>query len=118
MPPKKTSGTRTGKTVSAGSGEAAFARKKPEADEKSTGFQSELAVEIIGELYPLLLANCTDEDDEIDTQAVFDVLAGLMGVFTADYQESYGHDKAMAAFEGLVELALETYKERVDESES
>lgn len=114
MPPKKTAGTRGGKTVSASAGESAFARKKQEP----AGFQSELAIEIIEELYPLLLANCTGEDDEIDTQAVFDVLAGLMGVFMADYQDSYGHDKAMAAFESLTELALETYNQRVEESEA
>lgn len=116
MPPKKTSGAGGSKAVSAGSGASGFARKQAKSaeGESAVGFQSELAVDIIEELYPLLLANCTDEDDEIDTQAVFDVLAGLMGVFMADYQESYGDEKAMAAFKDLAELALETYRQRVD----
>ena len=71
------------------------------------------AVEIIAELYPLLLENCTDEDDEIDTQAVFESLAGLVGLFIADYREGYGDEKAKDAFQDLVDLALNLYEERI-----
>lgn len=118
MPPRKTSGPSRGKAVKVGDN-TAFARKKPEeADKQGRSFQSELAVDIIGELYPLLLENCTDADDEIDTQAVFETLAGLMGLFTADYEQSYGQEKAMAAFQDLVELALETYRDRLTENEA
>ncbi|WP_303674322.1 hypothetical protein [Vampirovibrio chlorellavorus] len=99
--------------------ENAFARKAasratPEAPE----FQSDLALDIMEELYPLLLENCTDEDDEIDTQAVFEVLAGLIGLFTAEYHENYGAQKASAAFQDLVSLALATYQQRLADSEA
>lgn len=120
MPPRKTTGTGGKKTVSAGTGES-FARKKTESA-PSAGqpreFQSDLALDIIGELYPLLLENCTDEDDEIDAQAVFEVLAGLIGLFTADYHENYGQEKASAAFQDLVSLALATYQQRLTDNES
>lgn len=109
MPPRKTTDSGSAKALGSG-GRETFASKKPKSEPQ--GFQSELALEIIGELYPLLLENCTDEDDEIDTQAVFDVLAGLMGLFTADYAQNYGEKKAIAAFKSLVELAMETYQER------
>ncbi len=120
MPPKKPEGTGPKKTVNQSGGEA-FARKKsvgePVAATQGSAreFQSELAMDIIEQLYPLLLENCTDDEDEIDTQAVFEVLAGLMGLFTADYHQNYGQEKSMAAFQGLVELALQTYQQRVAE---
>lgn len=81
------------------------------------GFTSDLAMEIIGELYPLLLENCTDEDGEVDTQAVVETLAALMGLFMADYHEQYGADKATAMSKELVSLALGLYQERVSEEE-
>lgn len=86
-----------------------------ERDDKQ--FQSELAVEILGELYPLLLENCTDDDDEVDTQAVFEVLAGMMGLFIADYQTYYGEDKAMAAMQDLVDMALNLREDRLADTE-
>jgi hypothetical protein len=95
----------------------AFARKATPAAEPTTPeFQSDLALDIMEELYPLLLENCTDEDDEIDTQAVFEVLAGLIGLFTAEYHENYGAEKASAAFQDLVSLALATYQQRLVDS--
>jgi hypothetical protein len=106
-----------GKTVSINraTGGNAFVQKAGSADRKGKHFESELAVEIIAELYPLLLENCTDEDDEIDTQAVFESLAGLVGVFIADYREGYGEEKAKAAFQDLVDLSLNLYEERIAE---
>jgi hypothetical protein len=106
-----------GKTVSIhrANGGNAFVQKTGSAERKNKHFESELAVEIIAELYPLLLENCTDEDDEIDTQAVFESLAGLVGLFIADYREGYGDEKARAAFQDLVDLSLNLYEERSGE---
>ncbi|WP_373533362.1 hypothetical protein [Vampirovibrio sp.] len=117
MPSKKITGAGKQNIVS-GQSESAFARKKAEPAESPQSFQSDLALDIIGELYPLLLENCTDADDEIDTQAVFEVLAGLIGLFTADYHQNYGSDKASAAFQDLVSLALATYQQRLSDSEA
>lgn len=97
---------------------AGFIRKnnptENNADSDAPILESELAAALIGELYPLLLENCTDEDDEVDTRAVFESLAGLLGVFTADYREAYGEEKAMAVFQDLVTLALSIYQERAN----
>jgi hypothetical protein len=93
----------------------AFVQKTGSVERKNKHFESDLAVDIIEELYPLLLQNCTDEDDEIDTQAVFESLAGLIGLFIADYHEGYGEEKAKAAFQDLVDLALNLYEERAAE---
>lgn len=115
QPPR---GGQSGKAVSihrANGGGNAFVQKTGSTERKSKHFESELAVEIIAELYPLLLENCTDEDDEIDTQAVFESLAGLMGLFIADYREGYGDEKARAAFQDLVDLSINLYEERVNE---
>jgi hypothetical protein len=116
MPSKKITGAGSPKAVGSQS-ESAFARKKAEPAEQPTQFQSDLALDIIGELYPLLLENCTDSDDEIDTQAVFEVLAGLIGLFTADYHQNYGAEKASVAFHDLVSLALTTYQQRLTDGE-
>jgi hypothetical protein len=116
MPPKKITGAGGPKTVASQS-ESAFGRKKAQPAEQPTEFQSDLALDIIGELYPLLLENCTDADDEIDTQAVFEVLAGLIGLFAADYHQNYGAEKASLAFQDLVSLALSTYQQRLIDSE-
>ncbi len=122
-PPKKS----PDKTVSAPkpvtaqviAAENAFARKAAsQATPEAPEFQSDLALDIMEELYPLLLENCTDEDDEIDTQAVFEVLAGLIGLFTAEYHENYGAEKASTAFQDLVSLALATYQQRLADSEA
>jgi hypothetical protein len=112
MPPKKASGSA--KTEKA---EAGFVQKTGSRERAGKEFQSDLAMDILGELYPLLLENCTDEDDEVDTQAVFEVLAGMMGLFIADYQSYYGHEKAMGAMQDLVDLALNLYQERASEEE-
>jgi hypothetical protein len=93
----------------------AFVQKAGSAERKNKNFESDVAVEIIEELYPLLLQNCTDDDDEIDTQAVFESLAGLVGLFIADYREGYGDEKAKAAFQDLVDMALNLYEERIAE---
>ncbi len=95
----------------------AFARKATPEEPAAPEFQSDLALDIMGELYPLLLENCTDDDDEIDTQAVFEVLAGLIGLFTAEYHENYGAEKASVAFQDLVSLALATYQQRLADSD-
>jgi hypothetical protein len=114
MPSKEPPRSGQGKTVSIHrAGGESFVQKSGSADRKGKHFESDLAVEIIAELYPLLLENCTDEDDEIDTQAVFESLAGLVGLFIADYREGYGDDKAQTAFQDLVDLALNLYEERV-----
>ncbi len=78
-------------------------------------FTSDLAMEIVGELYPLLLENCTDEDGEIDTTAVVETLAALLGLFASDYHEQFGQDKAMGMVKEMVDLAMGLYQERVSE---
>jgi|GEM_PF-6004750 len=95
-----------------------FIQKEGSSERAGKQFESDLAMEIIGELYPLLLENCTDEDDEIDTQAVFESLAGLIGLFMADYREGYGAEKTQAVFQNLVDLALNLYEERTQELEA
>jgi len=92
-----------------------FIQKEGSAQRTNQSIQNELALEILAELYPLLLENCTDDDDEIDTQAMLESLAGLVGLFMADYQEGYGETKAKVAFQELVDLALTTYQERSTE---
>lgn len=118
MAPKNTTGGGREKAVSlnpqSGGG---FIQKEGSAERDSKHFESELAMDIIGELYPLLLENCTDEDDEIDTQAVFESLAGLIGLFMADYQEGYGEEKTKALLQTLVDLALNLYEERTAQLE-
>lgn len=118
MAPKRTTSSGREKAVSlnpqAGGG---FIQKEGSDDRKSKHFESDLAVDILEELYPLLLENCTDDDEEVDTQAVFESLAGLLGLFVADYHEGYGKEKAKAAFQDLVDLALNLYEERVAKME-
>jgi hypothetical protein len=118
MAPKRTTSSGREKAVSLnpqpGGG---FIQKEGSDERESKHFESDLAVDILEELYPLLLDNCTDEDDEVDTQAVFESLAGLLGLFIADYREGYGEEKAKAAFQDLVDLALNLYEERVAKME-
>lgn len=113
MAPKNTTGSGREKAVSlnpqAGGG---FIQKEGSEERADKHFESDLAVDIIEELYPLLLENCTDDDEEVDTQAVFESLAGLLGLFIADYREGYGEEKAKVAFQDLVDLALNLYEER------
>lgn len=105
-------------TLSVNAQGGAFARKAaPEPEPATPEFQSDLALDIMEELYPLLLENCTDADDEIDTQAVFEVLAGLIGLFAAEYHENYGAEKAATAFQDLVALALATYQQRIAQTD-
>ena len=94
-----------------------FIQKEGSDTRENKHFESDLAVDILEELYPMLLENCTGDDEEVDTQAVFETLAGLMGLFIADYQEAYGDEKAKAAFQDLVDLALNLYEERVTQLE-
>ncbi len=118
MAPKKTSddsskaGTKKSVNIEPQS-DSGFVQKQGSAQRQKKRFESDLAAEIIDELYPLLLDNCTDEDDEVDTQAVFESLAGLLGLFIADYHEGYGPQKAQAAFQDLIDLAVNLYEERV-----
>lgn len=87
------------------------------AERVSKDFESALAGAIVAELYPVLLENCTDEDDEIDTQSVYETLAGLVGLFIADYQGFYGPEKAMETFQNLIDLSLNMYEDRVADNE-
>jgi len=121
MAPKKTTGGGREKAVSlnpqAGGG---FIQKEGSSERESKHFESDLAMDILGELYPLLLENCTDDDDEIDTQAMYESLAGLIGLFMADYREGYGAEKTKEVFQNMVDLALNLYEERsaeMDETE-
>ena len=118
MAPKKTSGDSSKPAAKKSvniepQGDSGFVQKKGSAQRKQKLFESDLAAEIIDQLYPLLLDNCTDDDDEVDTQAVFESLAGLLGLFVADYHEGYGPQKAQAAFQDLIDLAMNLYEERV-----
>jgi hypothetical protein len=118
MSSTKPPGREKGKPVSiSGQGNDAFVQKKGTAERSTKPFESELAAEIIAELYPLLLENCTDEDDEVDSQAVFESLAGLVGLFMADYRDGYGDEKARQAFQDLIDLALNVYDERQNAAE-
>jgi hypothetical protein len=121
MAPKNTTGEGRERAISlnpqAGGG---FIQKEGSPSREEKHFESELAMEIIGELYPLLLENCTDEDDEIDTEAMYESLAGLVGLFMADYREGYGEEKTRAVFQNLIDLSLNVYEERaaqMDEDE-
>jgi hypothetical protein len=113
MSSSKPPGSGKGKAVSIKRQEGeAFVQKKGSAEREAKVFESELAADIIAELYPLLLENCTDDEDEVDTRAVFESLAGIVGLFVADYQEGYGNEKAMTVFQDLIDLALNVYQER------
>ena len=90
---------------------------KTEEVSNSPEFTSELAMEIVGELYPLLLENCTDEDDAVDTTAVMESLAALVGLFATDYHEQYGQKKSMDMVKAMVDLALQLYRERTAEED-
>lgn len=119
MSSTKPPGSGKGKAVSIsrqGGGDA-FVQKKGSSEREAKIFESDLASDIIAELYPLLLENCTDEDDEVDTRAVFESLAGLVGLFVADYREGYGDEKARAVFQDLIDLALNVYQERDTQAE-
>lgn len=118
MSSTKPPGSGKGKSVSISRQDSdAFVQKKGTPNREGKQFESELAAEIIAELYPLLLENCTDEDDEVDTEAVFESLAGLVGLFAADYRDGYGDEKARKVFQDLIDLALNVYDERAAESE-
>lgn len=86
-------------------------------DETTVMFQSDRAMAVLADAYPWLLEQCTDDEDEIDTRALQETLAGMVGLFIADYQEAYGEDKAREAMEELVNLALLTYEDRVLDNE-
>jgi hypothetical protein len=108
MPPKKLESNRSEDS-------SAFKSSGSEPQpESQSDFESERAITVMSDLYPELLEACTDEDDEIDTRAVFESLAGMTGLFFADYQEFYGHEKAMEAFREFVDLSLLMYSDRVD----
>lgn len=87
------------------------------ADRLTKEFESDRAIELLADFYPALLEHCTDEDDEVDTRAVFELLAGMLGIFVADYSQYYGHRKAMAAYQDLIDLSLSMYEARTEETE-
>lgn len=118
MSSTKPPGPGKGKAVNISrQGGDAFVQRKGTAERPAKQFESDLAADIIAELYPLLLENCMDEDDEVDTRSVFESLAGLVGLFVADYREGYGDEKARQVFQDLIDLALNVYDERVSASE-
>lgn len=84
---------------------------------RGKSFESEQALLIIEELYPLLLENCTDEEDEVDTRAVLESLSGMVGLFMADYQEGYGHESSMTMFQDLIDLAMNAYEQHAHSPE-
>lgn len=84
----------------------------PRSEWPKEWFETERALELLEEFYRVLLENCTDEDGDVDTRVVLELLASMTGIFLADYSEFYGTEKTLALFRNFSSLTLNVYADR------
>jgi hypothetical protein len=103
---------KTAETADAASDPLTQLLSLPRSEWPSDVVDDERALEILEQFYKLMLENCTDEDDEVDTRTVMELLAGMTGVFMADYAEFYGEQKALDVLRSFIALTVNVYAQR------
>jgi hypothetical protein len=78
-------------------------------------FEGDTALELLEPFYNALLENCTDDEDDVDTRTVLELLAGMTGVFLSDYSQFYGEEKTLSVLRSFVSMTLRVYDERTQE---